>query len=110
MSQAVAIASDSSVDLWGEEAERRGIALASIHIALSREYFPDPALPRSSFYQKLKHEPRLPTIVAPLAANFVGAYRQAAKRGEKILCLINPFESCSTLNPRITAVGEAPQG
>jgi DegV family protein with EDD domain len=96
MSQPVAIASDSSADLPAAEAARRGIALAPIQIALSQDYFRDHALPRAKFYQQLVHEPRLPTIVAPLSGDFVTAYRAAARWGERVLCLINPFESCST--------------
>jgi DegV family protein with EDD domain len=103
MSQPVAIASDSSIDLPEAEAARRGIAIAPIQIAFSREYFRDNTLPRADFYQRLKKEPYLPTIAAPMAADFVAAYRQAAKGGEKILCLINPFESCSTYTAAYSA-------
>ena len=96
MSQPVVIASDSSVDLPSTEATRYHLTLAPIQIALSHDYFRDDTLPRSEFYQRLQREPRLPTIVAPLSPDFATAYRAAAKHGEKILCLINPFESCST--------------
>jgi DegV family protein with EDD domain len=96
MPQPVAIASDSSVDLSLDEATRRGITVAPIQVALSRDYFQDTALPRAEFYRRLPHEPRLPTIVAPLSGDFVVAYREAAKYGDQVLCLINPFESCST--------------
>ena len=96
MRQPVAIVSDSSADLPPPEAAKRNITLAPIQIALSREYFRDDALPRTDFYQQLTDEPRLPTIVAPLAPDFAMAYREAAKYGEHLLCLINPFESCST--------------
>lgn len=103
MSQPVAIASDSSIDVPAAEATRRGISLASIQIALSRNYFRDTALPRVEFYHQLPQEPRLPTIVAPLSADFVATYREAARHGENILCLINPFESCSTYTAAYSA-------
>jgi fatty acid-binding protein DegV len=85
------------------EAARRGIFLASIQIALGRDYFRDTALPRVEFYRQLPREPRLPTIVAPLSADFVAAHREAAQQGENVLCLINPFESCSTYTAAYSA-------
>ena len=103
MSQLVAIASDSSIDLPQDEATRRGIAIAPIQIAFSHEYFRDNVLPRAEFYQRLKQEPYLPTIAAPMATDFVAAYHESAKRGKKILCLINPFESCSTYTAAYSA-------
>jgi fatty acid-binding protein DegV len=96
MPQPVAIVSDSSADLPPPEIAKRTITLAPIQIALSHAYFRDDVLPRTDFYRHLPDEPRLPTIVAPLAPDFVAAYRTAAHYGEQILCLINPFESCST--------------
>jgi DegV family protein with EDD domain len=101
--QAVAIASDSSVDLPAAEAARRGISIAPIQVAFSNEYFRDTALPRAELYKRLRNEPRLPTLAAALPKDFVDAYRDAAKRGEKILCLINPFESCSTYTSAFSA-------
>ena len=103
MSNAVAIASDSSIDLPLSEAANRGIAVASIQVAFSTEFFRDTDLPRTELYRRLKDEPRLPTIAAAMPADFVAAYKQAAERGEKILCLINPFESCSTYTSAYTA-------
>src|SRR5438067_278256 len=103
MTQPVAIVTDSSVDLTPAEAARLGIEVAPIQVAFSREYFRDNDLKRSEFYRRLKTEPRLPLIAAAMPQDFVGAYREAAKRGEKVLCLINPFESCSTYTAAFSA-------
>lgn len=103
MTQQLAIVSDSSVDLPAAEISRLGIEIAPLQVAFSTEFFRDDALERAEFYRRLKDEPRLPTIAAAMPADFLGAYRKARERGARILCLINPFESCSTYTAAYSA-------
>lgn len=103
MTQQLAIVSDSSVDLPAAELARLGIEIAPLQVAFSTEFFRDDVLERAEFYRRLKDEPRLPTIAAAMPADFLGAYRKARERAERILCLINPFESCSTYTAAYSA-------
>lgn len=103
MSQAFSLVSDSSVDIPVADAELLGIEIAPLQVAFSTEFFRDDALPRSEFYRRLKGEPRLPTIAAAMPADFLSAYRKAHQRGANVLCLINPFESCSTYTAAYSA-------
>lgn len=103
MSQQLAIVSDSSVDLPAAEIARLGIEIAPLQVAFSTEFFRDDALERAEFYRRLKDEPRLPTVAAAMPADFLGAYRKARERAGRILCLINPFESCSTYTAAYSA-------
>jgi DegV family protein with EDD domain len=96
MRQELAIVSDSSTDLPVDEATRLGIEIASIQIAFSTEYFRDDQLKRREFYRRLTNETRLPTIAAAMSSDFLKAFRRAHQLGEEVLCLINPFETCST--------------
>lgn len=103
MNQQVSIVSDSSIDLPRDELARAGIGIAPLQVAFSTEFFRDDALARPDFYARLKTEPRLPTIAAAMPADFLAAYRKAHERAEKVLCLINPFESCSTYTAAYSA-------
>ena len=103
MSQPLSIVSDSSIDLPAAETARLGIEVAPIQVAFSTEFFRDVDLKRPEFYRRLKGEPRLPIIAAAMPADFLAAYRKAHERGENILCLINPFESCSTYTAAYSA-------
>jgi DegV family protein with EDD domain len=103
MTQAISIVSDSSVDLPRAEAERLGIEIAPIQVAFSTEFFRDTDLPRAEYYRRLKTEPRIPVIAAAMPADFLASYRKAHERGAGILCLINPFESCSTYTAAYSA-------
>lgn len=103
MGQALAIVSDSSVDLPVGEAERLGIEIAPLQVAFATEFFYDTSLPRSEFYRRLPGEPRLPVVAAAMPKDFLDAYRRAHQRGDGILCLINPFESCSTYTSAYSA-------
>ncbi len=103
MTQALSIVTDSSVDLPADEVRRSGIEVAPIQVAFSTEFFRDDALPRSEFYRRLPAEPRLPVIAAAMPADFLAAYRRAHERGPTVLCLINPFESCSTYTAAYSA-------
>ncbi len=96
MNQLISIVTDSSVDLPAAETARLGIETAPLQVAFSTEFFRDDALDREEFYRRLKDEPRLPTIAAAMPTDFLAAYRKAHERAERVLCLINPFESCST--------------
>jgi DegV family protein with EDD domain len=96
VNQHISIVTDSSVDLPAAETARLGIETAPLQVAFSTEFFRDDALDRNEFYRRLKDEPRLPTIAAAMPTDFLAAYRKAHERGERVLCLINPFESCST--------------
>jgi len=96
VTQQISIVTDSSVDLPAAEISRLGIETAPLQVAFSTEFFRDDALDRAEFYRRLKDEPRLPTIAAAMPADFLAAYRKAHERAERVLCLINPFESCST--------------
>ena len=44
-----------------------------------------------------------PTIAAAMPSDFLAAYRKAHERAERVLCLINPFESCSTYTAAYSA-------
>lgn len=103
MSQSLSIVSDSSVDLPAAEVARLGIEIAPIQVAFSTEYFRDDSLRRPDFYRRLKSEPRLPIIAAAMPADFLSAYRKAHERAANVLCLINPFESCSTYTAAYSA-------
>jgi fatty acid kinase fatty acid binding subunit len=103
MTQALSIVTDSSVDLPADEVRRSGIEVAPIQVAFSTEFFRDDALARSEFYRRLPAEPRLPVIAAAMPADFLAAYRRAHERGPTVLCLINPFESCSTYTAAYSA-------
>lgn len=103
MSQSLSIVTDSSVDLPAAEIARLGIEIAPIQVAFSTEYFRDDTLKRAEFYRRLKGEPRLPVIAAAMPADFLSAYRKAHERGANVLCLINPFESCSTYTAAYSA-------
>ena len=103
MTQALSIVTDSSVDLPADELRRIGIEVAPIQVAFSTEFFRDDALARSEFYRRLPEEPRLPVIAAAMPADFLAAYRRAHERGPDVLCLINPFESCSTYTAAYSA-------
>lgn len=103
MTQPISIVSDSSVDLPVAEAEKAGIEIAPIQVAFSTEFFYDTKLLRPEFYRRLPGEPRLPVIAAAMPADFLSAYCKAHERGENILCLINPFESCSTYTAAYSA-------
>ncbi len=103
MTQALSIVCDSSVDLPAAETVRLGIEIAPIQVAFSTEFFRDDNLKRPEFYARLKGEPRLPIIAAAMPADFLSAYRKAHERGAEVLCLINPFESCSTYTAAYSA-------
>jgi len=103
VSQAISIVTDSSVDLPAEEVRRIGIEVAPIQVAFSTEFFRDDALSRAEFYRRLPGEPRLPVIAAAMPADFLAAYRKAHDRAANVLCLINPFESCSTYTAAYSA-------
>ena len=103
MTQQISIVTDSSVDLPAVETARLGIETAPLQVAFATEFFRDDALDRADFYRRLKDEPRLPTIAAAMPADFLAAYRKAHERAERILCLINPFESCSTYTAAYSA-------
>ena len=103
VTQQISIVTDSSVDLPAAEAARLGIETAPLQVAFATEFFRDDALDRAEFYRRLKDEPRLPTIAAAMPADFLTAYRKAHERAERILCLINPFESCSTYTAAYSA-------
>src|SRR5947208_12616270 len=96
VSAMVSIVTDSSVDLPADEVRRLGIEVAPIQVAFSTEFFRDDVLPRPEFYKRLPSEPRLPVIAAAMPSDFLAAFRKAHERGPSVLCLINPFESCST--------------
>jgi DegV family protein with EDD domain len=103
VNQQISIVTDSSVDLPAAETARLGIETAPLQVAFATEFFHDDALDRSDFYRRLKDEPRLPTIAAAMPSDFLAAYRKAHERGERVLCLINPFESCSTYTAAYSA-------
>jgi DegV family protein with EDD domain len=103
VNQQISIVTDSSVDLPHDEAARLGIETAPLQVAFATEFFRDDALDRGEFYRRLKDEPRLPTIAAAMPSDFLAAYRKAHERGERVLCLINPFESCSTYTAAYSA-------
>jgi fatty acid kinase fatty acid binding subunit len=103
MTQPLSIVSDSSVDLPPEEIRRLGIEIAPVQVAFSTEFFRDVDLPRDEFYRRLPGEPRLPIVAAAMPADFLEAIRKAHGRGENVLCLINPFESCSTYTSAFSA-------
>jgi DegV family protein with EDD domain len=101
--QLLGIVSDSSVDLPAAEAQRLGIEIAPLQVAFATEFFIDTNLPRAEFYRRLPGEPRLPVVAAAMPADFLAAYRRAHERADSILCLINPFESCSTYTSAYSA-------
>jgi DegV family protein with EDD domain len=103
VSQPLSIVSDSSADLPIAETAQLGIELAPIQVAFSTEFFRDDQLARAEFYRRLPGEPRLPVIAAAMPADFLAAYRKAHERAENVLCLINPFESCSTYTAAYSA-------
>jgi DegV family protein with EDD domain len=103
MTQAISIVSDSSVDLPRAEVERLGIEIAPIQVAFSTEFFRDTDLARGEYYRRLKTEPRIPVIAAAMPADFLASFRKAHERGKDVLCLINPFESCSTYTAAYSA-------
>ncbi|MDO8433481.1 MAG: DegV family protein [Candidatus Binatus sp.] len=103
MTQTLSIVCDSSVDLPAAEISRLGIEIAPLQVAFSTEFFRDDNLKRPEFYARLKGEPRLPIIAAAMPADFLSAYRKAHERGASVLCLINPFESCSTYTAAYSA-------
>jgi DegV family protein with EDD domain len=103
VNQQISIVTDSSVDLPPADAVALGIETAPLQVAFSTEFFRDDALDRAEFYRRLKDEPRLPTIAAAMPADFLAAYRKAHERAERVLCLINPFESCSTYTAAYSA-------
>lgn len=103
MSQDLAIVSDSSTDLPASETASWGIEIAPIQVAFSHEYFRDDQLERREFYRRLADEPRLPTLAAAMNSDFLRAYRKAHELGKDVLCLINPFETCSTYTAAYTA-------
>ncbi len=103
VAQTLSIVTDSSVDLPAGEISRLGIEVAPIQVAFSTEYFRDDTLARSEFYRQLPGEPRLPVIAAAMPTDFLAAFRKAHERGQQILCLINPFESCSTYTAAFSA-------
>jgi DegV family protein with EDD domain len=103
VTQQISIVTDSSVDLPAAETARLGIETAPLQVAFATEFFRDDVLDRAEFYRRLKDEPRLPTIAAAMPADFLAAYRKAHERAERILCLINPFESCSTYTAAYSA-------
>jgi DegV family protein with EDD domain len=103
MANSLAIVTDSSVDLPPAEASRLGIEVAPIQVAFSTEFFTDDKLKRDEFYRRLPTEPRLPVIAAAMPADFLAAYRRAHERAADVLCLINPFESCSTYTAAYSA-------
>ncbi len=103
MNQLISIVTDSSVDLPGAETARLGIETAPLQVAFATEFFRDDALDRGEFYRRLKDEPRLPTIAAAMPSDFLAAFRKAHERAERVLCLINPFESCSTYTAAYSA-------
>ena len=103
MDQKLAIVSDSSTDLPVSETDSLGIEIAPIQVAFSHEYFRDDQLGRGEFYRRLADEPRLPTIAAAMNSDFLQAYRKAHQLGQEVLCLINPFETCSTYTAAYTA-------
>jgi len=103
VAQTLSIVTDSSVDLPAGEISRLGIEVAPIQVAFSTEYFRDDTLARAEFYRRLPGEPRLPVIAAAMPTDFLEAFRKAHERGQQILCLINPFESCSTYTAAYSA-------
>src|SRR5215472_16140520 len=103
MTPTVSIVTDSSVDVPAEEVRRLGIEVAPIQVAFSTEFFRDDSLPRGEFYRRLPNEPRLPVIAAAMPSDFLAAYRKAHERAADVLCLINPFESCSTYTAAYSA-------
>lgn len=103
VAQTLSIVTDSSVDLPAGEIRRLGIEVAPIQVAFSTEFFRDDTLARAEFYRRLPGEPRLPVIAAAMPTDFLAAFRKAHERGEQILCLINPFESCSTYTAAFSA-------
>ncbi len=103
MSQPISIVSDSSVDLPHAEVERLGIEIAPIQVAFSTEFFRDTDLARREYYHRLKDEPRIPVIAAAMPSDFLASFRKAHERGKEVLCLINPFESCSTYTAAYSA-------
>ncbi len=80
-----------------------GIEIAPVQVAFSTEYFPDDKLARGEFYRRLPDEPRLPVIAAAMPSDFLAAFRRGKERGDQVLCLINPFESCSTYTAAYSA-------
>lgn len=103
VAQSLSIVTDSSVDLPAGEVARLGIEVAPIQVAFSTEYFRDDKLARGEFYRRLPGEPRLPVIAAAMPTDFLEAFRKAHARGAQVLCLINPFESCSTYTAAYSA-------
>lgn len=103
MAQTLSIVTDSSVDLPAGEVRRLGIEVASIQVAFATEYFRDETLARGEFYRRLPDEPRLPVIAAAMPSDFLEAFRKAHERAGQVLCLINPFESCSTYTAAFSA-------
>jgi DegV family protein with EDD domain len=101
--QSLSIVTDSSVDLPAGEISRLGIEVAPIQVAFSTEFFRDDTLARDEFYRRLPGEPRLPVIAAAMPSDFLEAFRTAHARGAQVLCLINPFESCSTYTAAYSA-------
>jgi DegV family protein with EDD domain len=103
VSNPLSIVTDSSADLPADEVGKLGIEVAPIQVAFSTEFFRDDTLQRSEFYRRLPGEPRIPVIAAAMPADFLTAFRKAHERAPQILCLINPFESCSTYTAAYSA-------
>ncbi|MBM3957668.1 MAG: DegV family EDD domain-containing protein, partial [Gemmatimonadetes bacterium] len=87
----VAVVTDSATALTSDMAAANGLFVAAMEVTIGDQTYVDgPVTPGGSlsrFYDLLRSADRLPTTSAPKPDRWLTCFRQAAARGESILCI-----------------------
>jgi DegV family protein with EDD domain len=92
----VAIVTDSTSDIPGEEAERLGISVVPVIIISHEQSYRDGVdISRSEFYRRMTVSGDIPTTASPSVGAFEDAYDAILRRGVERILSIHPAAALS---------------
>lgn len=107
---AIAVVTDSTSDIEPERARVLNLDVVPLFVVFGdRSYRDYVDLSRSEFYQKLAHDPVLPTTSQPTAQMFEDAFRPHVEAGDEILCIVISSKLSGTINAARSAAQQFPQ-
>ena len=93
------VVTDSTADIDPARAAELGITVVPLFVVFGNESLRDYIdISRQQFFDRLGHDPILPTTSQPSAAMFEEAFAPAAARGEDILCITISSVLSGTIN------------
>ena len=93
------VVTDSTADIDPARAAELGVTVVPLFVVFGNESLRDYIdISRPQFFERLGHDPILPTTSQPSAAMFEEAFAPAAARGEDILCITISSVLSGTIN------------